>query len=362
MANTSIESKKRMKSSLIHVRNIIANKFRKLNRKNVMREEQLEKRYAPITNSIDKLIQTKEKVSKGNKHLKTLKNETMEINHDDDDENGFVNEVEEEMPSELEWDHTFDNGVGEDDGYNSELVPPPPPPSDTQTNTFDRHKSGKVTKKRKPRLQVYHKKNNRRYDVDVSRKNELKMHNVSAIGIPEQQREEIQDPTPPPPPRGSRKKRVVISSEDSDSNFAGYAPKRRKIEVKRRVPTVIISPEDYDVGGYNGPFITKRRKVEIPVDELENFKRTIVHKNKKNAANSRRDRRVAKIKRIIHGRSLQKNFIPYTENIVYEYYDDPNELCDRLRLLTSSKSAGNSNHDQEINSILEELRERHVIK
>lgn len=53
------------------------------------------------------------------------------------------------------------------------------------------------------------------------------------------------------------------------------------------------------------------------------------------------------------------NFIPYDKNnrVIYEYFDDPNELCDRLRLLVSSRMAGNTNHMQEINSIIEELRE-----
>lgn len=57
--------------------------------------------------------------------------------------------------------------------------------------------------------------------------------------------------------------------------------------------------------------------------------------------------------------SLDFNFIPYSRNnrIIYEYFDDPNELCDRLRLLVSSRIAGNTNHMQEINSIIEELRE-----
>lgn len=56
---------------------------------------------------------------------------------------------------------------------------------------------------------------------------------------------------------------------------------------------------------------------------------------------------------------LDFNFIPYNmkNRVVYEYFDDPNELCDRLRLLISSRMAGNSNHMQEINSIIEELRE-----
>lgn len=57
--------------------------------------------------------------------------------------------------------------------------------------------------------------------------------------------------------------------------------------------------------------------------------------------------------------SIDFNFIPYNINnrIIYEYFDDPNELCDRLRLLVSSRMAGNTNHMQEINSIIEELRE-----
>lgn len=58
-------------------------------------------------------------------------------------------------------------------------------------------------------------------------------------------------------------------------------------------------------------------------------------------------------------KSIDINFIPYNKNdhIIYEYFDDPNELCDRLRLLVSSKMAGNTNHMQEVNSIIEELRE-----
>lgn len=45
----------------------------------------------------------------------------------------------------------------------------------------------------------------------------------------------------------------------------------------------------------------------------------------------------------------------------YVYWDDPNELVDRLRLLLAEKSAGNSNHSNEIQSIIEELREAGII-
>lgn len=46
-----------------------------------------------------------------------------------------------------------------------------------------------------------------------------------------------------------------------------------------------------------------------------------------------------------------------TSTTDYVHWDDPNELVDRLRLLISEKSAGNNNHNNEILSIIEELRE-----
>lgn len=50
-------------------------------------------------------------------------------------------------------------------------------------------------------------------------------------------------------------------------------------------------------------------------------------------------------------------FIPYMENVAYEFYNDPNELCERLKLLIASRVAGNTNHAQVINSLVAELRE-----
>lgn len=52
----------------------------------------------------------------------------------------------------------------------------------------------------------------------------------------------------------------------------------------------------------------------------------------------------------------------YKKNTDYVYWDDPNELIERLKLLIASKSAGNSNHDNEIVSIIEELKEAGIIK
>lgn len=45
----------------------------------------------------------------------------------------------------------------------------------------------------------------------------------------------------------------------------------------------------------------------------------------------------------------------------YIYWDDPNELVDRLRLLWLSRQAGNTGVNNEIDSIIEELRECGII-
>lgn len=49
------------------------------------------------------------------------------------------------------------------------------------------------------------------------------------------------------------------------------------------------------------------------------------------------------------------------KNTDYVYWDDPNELVDRLKILIASRDAGNTGLDNEIISIIEELREASVI-
>lgn len=63
------------------------------------------------------------------------------------------------------------------------------------------------------------------------------------------------------------------------------------------------------------------------------------------------------------GSGLQTEYMVSNSNPVdYSYWDDPNELIDRLRLLVSSSSAGHTGHNNEIISIIEELREAHIIE
>jgi hypothetical protein len=45
----------------------------------------------------------------------------------------------------------------------------------------------------------------------------------------------------------------------------------------------------------------------------------------------------------------------------YVYWNNVNELVERLQLLIASQAAGNNNHNNEIQSITEELREEKII-
>lgn len=59
------------------------------------------------------------------------------------------------------------------------------------------------------------------------------------------------------------------------------------------------------------------------------------------------------------GLPKMKTYVKDTELI---YWDDPNELIERLKLLYASKNAGNTGLDNEIISIIEELKEAGIIK
>jgi len=61
------------------------------------------------------------------------------------------------------------------------------------------------------------------------------------------------------------------------------------------------------------------------------------------------------------GMGLPHAMILNDNAIDYVHWDDPNELVDRLRLLDASHRAGNNAHDNEILSIIEELREAGLI-
>lgn len=139
--------------------------------------------------------------------------------------------------------------------------------------------------------------------------------------------------------------RVKVASERQKKRMDRNDALRGSI--KKNINGIILSPDDFDDNGNYRGAKPKRRKVEISIEQFKKSKY--------------RGRNV-KVRPNVHGHGLECKFIPYSENIVYEYYDNPNELCDRLKLLLPSKKAGNTNHNQEINSIIDELRERNIIE
>ncbi|XP_051168539.1 uncharacterized protein LOC127286222 [Leptopilina boulardi] len=121
----------------------------------------------------------------------------------------------------------------------------------------------------------------------------------------------------------------------------------------------------------------------VSLEDLENFKTIILttnaHKKHYSADGDIRASKAFKFKNFIEKflspsrksgsdkSSLGGGIIPQymtatDENkLDYIYWDDPNELVDRLRLLLASQAAGNSSHTNEILSIIEELREANII-
>ncbi|XP_071579217.1 uncharacterized protein [Temnothorax nylanderi] len=61
------------------------------------------------------------------------------------------------------------------------------------------------------------------------------------------------------------------------------------------------------------------------------------------------------------GKGIPRAMTLNDNKIDYVHWDDPNELVDRLRLLEASRLAGHTGHDNEILSIIEELREAGLI-
>lgn len=58
---------------------------------------------------------------------------------------------------------------------------------------------------------------------------------------------------------------------------------------------------------------------------------------------------------------FKKNSLPGKSGASYKYWDNADELVDRLRLLIASSGAGNKGHRNEIIEIIEELREANII-
>lgn len=93
-----------------------------------------------------------------------------------------------------------------------------------------------------------------------------------------------------------------------------------------------------------------------------NIIKPYVH-NKEDKKQRSSTRKRIKPKKYSHtGSGLLPSNIQFSKNKrEYIYWDNPNELVDRLQLLLASKQSGHTGHDNEIISIVEELKEANII-
>jgi len=109
-----------------------------------------------------------------------------------------------------------------------------------------------------------------------------------------------------------------------------------------------------------------------PNDELYNendlkiYKKLLLesnaHRQSYDASKQVNSNKSSKYKNIVRELFARKGTGVDLNSVRYEYWDDPNELVGRLRLLVASREAGNNSVNNEIISIIEELRECKIIE
>ncbi|XP_070529942.1 uncharacterized protein [Cardiocondyla obscurior] len=179
-------------------------------------------------------------------------------------------------------------------------------------------------------------------------------------------------------PLGQKYLGAVLSGKKSiniDSVYGVYFNDNGTMIGNKRVDldkndNILIDGKKYPgtVGLYELIFMRFPDESSYTDTDKENYKSILMatnaHKRDYNSQNQVKSNKGHKYKNII-APVLSKKIgqgIPYAvtlnnNKIDYVHWDDPNELVDRLRLLEASRYAGHNAHDNEILSIIEELRE-----
>lgn len=408
-------NKKKLKSSLVRTRKIIVDKFRKLHTERLQSESELQKKYGALSESLKKMINNKEEIqqrSEAEKATARIDDSLNAIQNDSsiDSENDLENDSENDFPNEshefntksevnelvnhaplIEQKYEKMEPVADDIGEIERFQFKPIKLKQINIPNMKRdkrklHENGEVVDiKKKIKNEIISDLDemdveDRSFENITERKKSVKrkmkrgkIKQSDAAKKKSSSFDQMNDALLGAKKRNVSKMKTEMISKNADSTKMirnlnvpqNLQEKKRnqmintrklkrnaKLDALRKendnqTEMVSFSPEDFnDDSEYNVPGV-KRSRISVPMASIEKSIRKI---------------KARKFKKIVKsGDGLERKFIPYSENIVYEYYDDPNELCDRLRLLVSSKSAGNTNHDQEINSIIEELRERNII-
>lgn len=136
-----------------------------------------------------------------------------------------------------------------------------------------------------------------------------------------------------------------------------------KVEIDNN--DLIIGDKEYEgtTGLYELLFMKVPDETKIKPQDVKNYKdildRTHARRRAYSADLQIQGAKSYKYRKFVLGKAY-KDFVKARPNLVY--FDDINELIDRLKLLIASKDAGHTGHENEILSIIEELREADIIE
>lgn len=111
-ASTMSSKEKSLKSSLVRTRQVIANKFRKLYRKRILQKKQIEETFTPLTESINKLVDSKSKLQA---HKNVTENEI----------NAKGDESADDESKHLADDEVFENNAQAEPALDGKTKKPP---------------------------------------------------------------------------------------------------------------------------------------------------------------------------------------------------------------------------------------------
>lgn len=363
------EKTKKLKSTLVRMRKVIAKKFRQLHDQKDERKRRFTEKYEPITSTLQKLIDSKKNNNK-------TSSEEGPSNRSDQHQGTSENSIQTDSDFGGNNDPEFDDELSFDDyqSYGDEANNI----NNENVNDYSQNQANETM----PIHQLLLENENAPGVMDVNDTtqtftmddvddddDDLSMNVVASKRIHsdvdddnnvienERKRGKKMDSNQKRQPKMTKMKKKWNELQYLKAVRRMGLSKIKPINPRASKPFVDISPEDYDEDGYyRGAEKPKRRRIVTST-----LRYMLVRPRAGRKTNKKRPVKKVAAKQTVAGEGLEREFIPYTENIVYQYWDNPNELCDRLRLLLASKTAGNSNHEQEINFIIEELRERKII-
>lgn len=344
--NNKKSSEEAVKSSLIKIRNSIKKKFRDLNNQKLDLNERITEEYQPIIEPLQDLVAETKRQSEQSQHENVddqtkLNRKSKKVNprtdtttfksalpphrrrlfaQDDNNDNDDMNGI-----SEINWDTDNDGDLNQKSARREE---------DIVSSENKEEVKQKILKEIKhidsPQFEACYGLRNRR--------DELLLGND------------------------------LVTIEDGKGSHYYYTIRKKQFAATPGLTNLLLR---VDPKYYTGK-------------DLETYKEMLMYTNThkvgyKSRAAIRRNQNSRKYNNIIKqlfpdkrstkksGASLKKQLqtdykiVMPNDEINYTYWDDPNELVDRLRLLLSSTAAGHTGHTNEIISIIEELGEAKLI-